>query len=348
MNTTGWFCSYTPLEIIHAANSLPIGIKHDTGAEHEDVLLGDAMCSYVRSCIGGALTNKLDYLDYAVITHSCECMRKLSDGWLYRQEEIKPKLIHVLDVPKIVSNSSIKFFANGLKRLKADLEKIFGEITKESLIKSIEKYNEARDLIFKIQELRKQKDTPVTGIEAEQIFSGFASKPVEEFNQLAKEFIELKKELSSKTDSPRVMIIGGPGNKSLISTIEKAGGLCVVENMCTAVRSIPNPITNEEDPVSYLAKLYLEKTPCPRMLGEKSRQAVNDATKLASDYSVDGVIYFSMKFCANMQMQSAHMKNDNIFNVPMKVIEGDISSEINEREVQSFIKRLKKRRKRQK
>jgi hypothetical protein len=52
-----------------------------------------------------------------------------------------------------------------------------------------------------------------------------------------------------------------------------------------------------------------------------------------------------MKFCANMMIQWALLKNDNLLDVPVKVIEGDIRSEVNTREVQSFIKRLKKRRK---
>lgn len=345
MEKTGWFCSYTPVEIIDAAGTLPAGIKYDSGAEHEDVLLGDSMCSYVRSCMGGALTNKYDDLSGVVIAHSCECMRRLSDGWEFRQHEIKPELIHILDIPKVVSDSSIKFFAGGIKRMKEDLENKYGEISEDAIRKSIEKYNKIRETFKKIDDLRKKEDTAVTGTEIEQLMSEYFSTDPENFSKKAYEFYESKKDASQPNNLPRVMIIGGPGNSSLIKTIENSGGLSVVENMCTGIRAFADESDPDSDPYKELAKMYLEKTPCPRMLGDKAREGIDEISSLAEEYNVDGILYFSMKFCANMQMQWALLKNNNSSKIPIKVIEGDISSEINEREIHSFIKRLKKRRK---
>jgi benzoyl-CoA reductase/2-hydroxyglutaryl-CoA dehydratase subunit BcrC/BadD/HgdB len=345
LKKTGWFCTYTPVELIHAANSIPYGIRSDSKAEHEDVLLGDSMCSYVRSCMGGALTNSYDDLTGVVIAHSCECMRRLSDGWMFRQEQIKPKLIHILDIPKIVSESSIKFFAGALKRLKKDLEKEYGPISEENILESIEKYKITRNLFSQIEEMRKKTDTPITGIEVESLLNDYFVMPVEVFNEKLKKFIESKKDLKSDANKPRIMIAGGPGNKSLIKTIEESGALCVAENMCTGSRAFAGDYSDETDPFQLLARLYLEKTPCPRMLGDKSRHKTDELPKMINEYKIDGIIYFSMKFCANMQMDWALLKNHTNIDIPMKVIEGDISSEINEREIYSFIKRLKKRKK---
>ncbi|MCB9482016.1 MAG: 2-hydroxyacyl-CoA dehydratase [Desulfobacteraceae bacterium] len=345
MKKTGWFCTYTPVELIHAANVIPYGIRSDSKAEHEDVLLGDSMCSYVRSCMGGALTNVYDDLSGVVIAHSCECMRRLSDGWKFRQNQIKPKLIHILDIPKVVSESSIKFFASSLKRLKNDLEKEYGPISDESIRSSIEKYKITRTLFKEIDDLRKNENTSITGIEIEELVNDYFAIPVEVFNEKLKKFIDSKKDSDSPDSRPRVMIAGGPGNKSLIKTIEESGGLCVAENMCTGLRAFAGTYGEEKDPFDLLARLYLDKTPCPRMLGEKSREKTQELPQLINDYKVDGIIYFSMKFCANMQMDWALLKNHTNLDIPMKVIEGDISSEINEREVYSFIKRLKKRKK---
>lgn len=345
MKKTGWFCTYTPVELIHAANVIPFGIRKDSRAEHEDVLLGDSMCSYVRSCMGGALTNAYDDLNGVVIAHSCECMRRLADGWMFRQEQIKPRLIHILDIPKIVSESSIKFFAGSLKRLKNDLESHYGPISNESIFESIEKYKITRSLFKEADNLRKDISTPVTGMEIEELMNDYFAMPVEVFNEKMKKFIDSKKGIKNSGSKPRVMVIGGPGNKSLVKSIEDSGGICVAENMCTGLRAYSGSYGDEKDPFELLARLYLEKTPCPRMLGEKSRQKTNELPKIIDEYKIDGIVYFSMKFCANMQMDWALLKNDTVTDLPMKVIEGDISSEINEREIYSFIKRLKKRKK---
>ncbi len=346
MNNVGWFCTYTPIEILHAAGTCPIGIKSDSGAEHEDVVLGDSICSYVRSSMGGALTGAYDDLAGVVIAHSCECMRRLADGWLYRQEEIKPKMLHLLDVPKIVTNSSITFFANGLRRMKEDLEAQFGPISDDSLRASMTLFHKTRSLFNTIDALRKEDAPAITGTEVEKLIATSWEMPREAFNDHLEAFIDGKKDQVGNTDAPRIMVIGGPGNGSLIKTIESTGGLSVVEHMCTGLRAFTgNPVFNE-DPYRELAALYLDGTPCPRMLGDKAREAICEIESMAKEYKVDGIIYYSMKFCANMQMQWALLKNDIPIDVPMKVLEGDISSEINAREVQSFIKRLKKRRKR--
>lgn len=348
MKKVGWFCSYTPIEIISAAGLIPVGIKTDSKAEHEDVLLGDSICSYVRSCMGGALTGVYDDIDAVIIAHSCECMRRLGDGWVYRQKEITPQLIHVLDIPKVVSKSSINFFANAIKMMKSDIEKHFGKISDDDLKEAIKKYNKTRQLFSEIDEIRKNEDSPITGVEVEELILEFYETPVDEFNKKLSNFLESKKEASGERDRPRVMIIGGPGNKSLIKAIENSGGLSVIENMCTGLRSYCAQLNEEEDSYKQLAATYLSKTACPRMLGSKSKETIQEILELLTEYKVDGVLYYSMKFCANMQMQWAHLKNDVETVIPMKVIEGDISSEVNEREIHSFVKRLKKRRKRKK
>ena len=103
----GWFCAYTPIEIMDAAGLTPYGIREDWGEAYEDVYLGDSMCSYVRSCLEGALSGAYDFLDEVVIAHSCECMRRLYDAWLFKQEEIKPKRVFFLDVPRVKSEPAM-------------------------------------------------------------------------------------------------------------------------------------------------------------------------------------------------------------------------------------------------
>ncbi|MFO7839580.1 MAG: 2-hydroxyacyl-CoA dehydratase family protein, partial [Desulfosalsimonadaceae bacterium] len=266
MEKVGWMCSYTPVELIDAAGAVPVGIKSDSGAEHEDVLLGDSVCSFARSCMGGALTGVYDDLKGVVIAHSCECMRKLADGWQFRQLDIKPELIHILDVPKVVSESSIIFFAKQLQRFQTVLEQRFGEISPDALRRSIAKYNRTRELFGKIEEMRKEKAPPVSGREMEELVSAFFHTPADQLHPRLEEFIASKKAETVEKELPRVMLIGGPGNSSLIPAIENAGGLSVAEHMCTGFRSYAAPVQNDEDPLLQLSRMYLSKTACPRML----------------------------------------------------------------------------------
>ncbi|MGD0211232.1 MAG: 2-hydroxyacyl-CoA dehydratase family protein, partial [Desulfomonilia bacterium] len=78
----GYFCSYTPEEIIHAAGIHPMrlfGAKDDTGIA--DRHLQAYCCSLVRGALADVLSGRLNYLDGAVFPHTCDSIQRLSDIW---------------------------------------------------------------------------------------------------------------------------------------------------------------------------------------------------------------------------------------------------------------------------
>jgi len=81
-NVLGYFCSYTPEEIIHAAGVHPMrlfGAQGDTGIA--DAHLQAYCCSLVRGALSDVLSGTLDYLDGAVFPHTCDSIQRLSDIW---------------------------------------------------------------------------------------------------------------------------------------------------------------------------------------------------------------------------------------------------------------------------
>ena len=80
------------------------------------------------------------------------------------------------------------------------------------------------------------------------------------------------------------------------------------------------------------------------MIGEYSMEGLFELKRLVDEFKVDGIIYCSVKFCSNMQAGWPLFKEELQAGVPMKFLEGDMEAGINEREVQSFIKKLARRR----
>ncbi|OHD64872.1 MAG: hypothetical protein A2176_06075 [Spirochaetes bacterium RBG_13_51_14] len=338
----GWFCSYTPIELIEAAGCEPYGIREDSGCGHEDVYLGDSMCSYVRSCFGGALTGSYDFLQGVVITHSCECMRRLYDGWRFKQDEIGPECLYFIDVPRVCNERSVAFFARQLERFKHDLEMRYGPISEKALAESIGMYNRTRELFNRAQEMRKSDNPPMSGVEVRRLVRESVTLPRVEFNAKLEAFLD-EREGTGGHAGPRIMIYGGPGNPALPEVIEAAGGVVVYENMCNGLRQTDTLVDFDEDPLMALSRRYLSKIPCARMLGSHAEHGLEQIARTVDEYRIDGIVYHSIKFCSSMQSHAAIIKNELETGVPVKVIEGDIGSEINERELHSFMRNLGRR-----
>ncbi len=139
------------------------------------------------------------------------------------------------------------------------------------------------------------------------------------------------------------MIYGGLANSRLVEAVEEAGGVVVCENTCNGLRQFGEPSHPVQDPLQWLSGYYLGKTPCPRMIGEHGMQGLKDLKTLALQYNADGIIYYSIKFCANIQAALPIIKDELSEQLPLKILEGDSSSEINERELQSFVNKLRRR-----
>lgn len=339
----GWFCTYTPVEIIEAAGVDPYGVRANSDKAHEDVYLGDAMCSYVRSCLGGALIGDYDFLDGVVIAHSCECMRRLYDGWIFKQEDIKPECLSFIDVPRTCTEKSIDFFATEIERLKEKLEERYGEITRKALSETLARSAYTSELLSLVNETRKSYSPLVTGSQVQELMIRSMTTPREQFNTELEAILHRKTAPADHSGKPRIMIYGGPASPSLIDAVEESGGIVVLEHMCNGLRQIRPDTGQEVDPYRYLARSYLSKPPCPRMVGEHSIFGLTEIRKMVKEYRVAGIIFFSIKFCSNSQAFWPMFKDTLTADVPVKMLEGDVTPDINVREVQSFVKKLSRR-----
>lgn len=345
----GWFCTYTPEEILHAAGYDAFGIRTSSGSEDADVYLGRGLCSYVHSCFGGAVDNKYDFLDAVVIAHCCECFRRMYDGWQMWNDQVQPKTAYLIDVPTVTNEESVEYFRKNLLRFVKVIEEHCGrEITEESLIESINLHNETRDLLSRLYETRKRDTTPVSGTQVLEILEKSMTAPKEEFNR---NFEPLLQELEEAKEGVfdgnrfRILIYGGVGNPEMTKFIEKdeTGGIVVCEDACNGLRYFDRKVdlSKDKDPIKALSKRYLSKAPCPRMAGQHGEKVPDNLLELVKEYKIDGVICYITKFCENLLWEYPFIQEKlEEHNVPLKRLEGDISGDIRKIEIKSFLELL--------
>ncbi|MEW6615992.1 MAG: 2-hydroxyacyl-CoA dehydratase family protein [Thermodesulfobacteriota bacterium] len=294
----GFFCSYIPEEILHAAGIFPYRIKATgcTNTPAADAFLSAVNCSFARSCLELALEGGYWFLDGVVSMNSCEHIRRLYD---ILKRKVKTPYYHFLSVPHKTDEEAVNWYRDELAIFKAGLEKAFDvSITEESIRKSIAVYNETRDLLRKVYEFRQRGNPLLTGKEAHEIVVAAMSTPKEDYNRLLKGLLEeVGKRKGISTHSPRLMVMGSViDDPDYIGIIEGMGCLVVTDALCFGSRYFWEPVKTNGDLMECLARSYLKRPVCPRM-SEDIGQIVTYTKGMVEKFNVDGVIMERIRCC---------------------------------------------------
>jgi len=295
----GYFCSYTPEEIIHAAGLHPVRLFGSRG----DFSLADRhlqpyCCSLAKGALTDVLAGKLDFLDGAVFPHTCDTIQRLSDIW--RLNTHFPFFADVVLPVKLNSQSALTYMEEVLARFRHDLERGFGiTVTDDDLGKSIRTYNQIRSRLGRVADLRSKYPGALS---ARDVHIIIRSSMIRDRDELAGRLDAVLQELESALPGKpgagkRVMLAGSICNHpDIYSLLEKSGAEVVREDLCTGSRYFEGLISDQGDPVKALAKRYFERIICPAKHSTTSARGEN-LVKSAREHDVRGVIFLQLKFC---------------------------------------------------
>jgi benzoyl-CoA reductase subunit C len=292
----GWSCTYTPEEVIYAANALPVMVFGNVeSTKLADVHLPVNTCSFARSCFNSALKGDYDYLDGFVASSSCDNRDKIFDMWRYH---VKIPFVHFINTPHTRTERAHNFFYEEILRFKISLERAFGKIISDAALKSaIRVYNENRLLLKKVYDLRRKEPPLISGVEALEIVLSSMATSKEEHNKLLSNLLA---EVSNRADPPkggvRLLVSGSVmDNPELLKIVESAGGSVVADDWCTGSRYFWDLVDSDSDPLRAIAKRYLSKIPSSFMLEHEER--FRHTVEMAKQFDVEAAIIFVLKFC---------------------------------------------------
>ena len=344
----GFMCTYVPEEILYAANILPVRLRAPNCVEttSADVYLSHLNCTFIRSCLQFTLEDKYKFLDGLVFTNSCDHVRRMYD--ILR--EIRPTdfpLLYLISVPHKVDDDLISWFRDELDRFKESVEKTFGvKITDASLRNAIDVYNETRSLLRQLYDLRKGKNPPLTGAEALSVIVAGFSLPKNVYNELLRRLLDELGEREGISDyRARLMIAGSGGcdNPAYLQVMEDLGGLIVTDSLCFGSRYFWEPVEVDNDPLLSLAKSYLNRPSCPRMVDNAGERS-DYIKQMVNDFNVDGVVFQRIRYCDLWGGQLLYLEKEmKESSIPMLSIDREYSlgavGQLRTR-VQAFLERI--------
>ncbi|AHM57109.1 YjiM [Peptoclostridium acidaminophilum DSM 3953] len=315
-NVVGIFCTYTPKEIIMAADAVAVGL---CGTSEEPIPdaekdLPRNLCPLIKSSYGFAMTDKCPYFyfsDLLVGETTCDGKKKMFE----LLGEIKP--VHVMQLPQTYDCSeALRLWKNEIIKLKERLEKDLGvEITDEKLRAAIKLRNQERKVLKEFYDLSMACPPPMSGYEMHQLLYGSEFK----FDRL--EFIESMRGIIDKIKSeyeagsrpisdkaPRIMVTGCPTGgvaDKVIKAIEDSGGVVVCYENCGGAKEKETLVDESKDCYDALSEKYLNIA-CSVMSPNDARYEL--LSELADRFKVDGVVEIVLQACHTYNVEAFQVK----------------------------------------
>lgn len=309
-----------PEELLDAAGFFPLRMifgGNDDLMDASHNFLPPSTCAFAQSCIGLFSTKPnafsfLDLIDYFIVSNHC-----VSDICV---SEVISKYFKIprLDfyVPYTNNKSSLKYFKLELLELKKRLESITGtEITNEKIFENINKYNEFKKVLLKVNELE------IIGSEKLKILHR-AMLYGPEFQSDLEKFIRYVRENPSPLlETSKDVLFTGCSifvNDNLVDLIEEGGGNIIFFDTWIGSHYYSqiideNNMRTEKDPLDLFVlkfknNIYGDHT-VPNFLEQKVALIENYYQKYTKTKGRKlGVINHIIKFCDHISLLSSFLK----------------------------------------
>ncbi len=308
IKVVGSLCMYVPEEIIHASGLIPIRLAH--GGEVEIQSTGERyirqyVCPFARATVGYRAEETNPYhksVDALAEAYTCDAMRFTLECWhhYFKVPTFLLGLPRAIGGPEYYRSQALEYFTNEINWFKKELENLSGKNISEASIKeSIDLYNSIRERLREMYEYLKEDSSPIGWEDAFKIVhAGFSLDAKKYLGALEELCGSLKEKEIEEKEGPRLLITGSimaAGDYKIINILNEIGGNVAVDNLCTGSRSFWDLVENSGDPIRALADRYLKIPACARSpYADKRLEFLSDLIK---DYRVDGVIYYTIKFC---------------------------------------------------
>jgi benzoyl-CoA reductase/2-hydroxyglutaryl-CoA dehydratase subunit BcrC/BadD/HgdB len=341
----GYFCMFTPIELILAADAIPVRIN---SGWYDTTKLGDRVvpcevCPIIRSTIGTqmmGLSPLMEQCDALVCALTCDGMAKLSEVLSDR------KTVWTLSPPRIKdSKQSMELWGKEIREMKKKVEDLTGNlITGEKLRSAIVTMQKASKAFHRLQDLRKGPPV-IMGRDAmlvNQTSTWDDIKRWTEHTDLLCAELEGRvksKEWACKPSTVRVMLTGTPifwpDNWKVPTLIEEATpqGVLVADELCSSDRLLYDPVGvdqwNTKDMLDGISERYLMASTCPYFTSaDGNEDRVNWLVNRIKESKVDGVIYSVVRGCMLYAMEYTRVRRAlDRLGVPVYYLDTDYTRE---------------------
>jgi benzoyl-CoA reductase/2-hydroxyglutaryl-CoA dehydratase subunit BcrC/BadD/HgdB len=322
----GYFCTYTPVEIIHASGFLPLRIMGGSGQVREAYsLTPNFICPYMRLIMDKALRGEYGFLSGLVQGYTCDVACGLMNIW---KENIDGELYHSMPLPYNDNSNSREFFRSAIMELVDKLAAIGGKFSEVALEQTLNLYGSIRTQVINLYHMRYERRLPLSASAFLYIVQAGFVTPAEDYLKILGALsLKLQGAKTHETDGIPVLISGSLIEEPrILEILEETGLQVVADDLCTGIRNFHPPMGQGKDPIERLIDRYLHRLPCPARVRAKDR--TSPFMEMIRRSGAKGVVFLLQKFCtphlADYPMLSNELKKAGIPNILIEIEESGI------------------------
>lgn len=319
----GYFCTYTPVEIIHACGFLPVRIMGEPGAvEKAYSLAPDFICPFMKRALEKALSGRYRFLSGLVQGYTCDVACGMIDIW---KENIGGNLYHQLPLPYNNTPEARVYFRAELLSFVRKAEAAGGRFSPEKLEACLDLYEDIRRSMLELFDLRHASRLPLSAADLHTVVqAGFVCEPAIYLDMLRGLHSSLT-ELPLPAGGGIPILVSGSliESAACLEAIENMGARIVADDLCSGYRHFQPAGGRGNDPLDRLMDRYLNRFPCPSR--SRATERCHHLKDLLERSGARGVLFLLQKFCtphlADEPMLSEQMQASGIPSIRLEMDE---------------------------
>ncbi len=332
----GAFCTYVPEEIVTALGSSCVGLcgGAEVAFEAAEQYLPHNTCALIKSSLGFKLGKVCPYFeasDLVIGETTCDGKKK------YYEILGEMADVYVMQLPQMKQEADREMWRGEVRRFTAKMEELTGEkLELDRLKEAVKVSNDKRKAMQRLAEVRKAAPPVISGKDALFINQiAFLDEPRRFANKVNELCDELEKRAAAgegvaEASAPRILLSGCPmaiPNWKVPHIVESAGGAIVMEELCTGSRYyshlVDEAAADLDKMLDNIADSYLD-IDCAVFTPNDER--AENIVRMAKEYSVDGVMYYSLLFCSPYSVEAYKVRKAvEGAGVPLLYVETDYS-----------------------
>lgn len=299
----GCYPVYSPVELIHAAGMLPIGIVgggNRLEIAHADSRFQSFVCSIVKSTLELGMTDRLGFLDGIVFHSICDPARNL--GSVYKRNFPRLMVEYIHFPQNMTSPHTVDYLAAEYHRLLKSYAELSGRAAdEEALRRSIRIYNEQRRLLRELYAIRAASPQNLSTVEAYVLMRMATLMPPDEHVAMLKDALAAIRRRDEKPkDRIKVVLEGSFCEQppiELIEGLEAAGCYILDDDFLIGWRFFGEDIPTDGDPVRALAESYLRRSVYSGVKHDTRERKSKHLIDKVKETGAAAVVILAAKFC---------------------------------------------------
>jgi len=299
----GCFPVYTPVEIIHAAGMLPVGLfggGNTIELANADARFQSFVCSIAKTTLEMGFQGRLKLLDGTIFSSICDVARNLSSVMARNFPELQVEYIH--HAQNMTSPAAVDYVESEFARIQRNMERLAGHpVTQEALAASLKTYNRIRGALRDLYRIRRESPHLISTVELYVLArSGTLVPPEEHLGELGEVLALLPARRDRPKDRVRVVIESAFCEQpplDLLQVVEDAGCYIVDDDLLTGWRWFVEDVPEALPPLRALAESYITRSVYSSVRHDGPRTRTAGLVEKVRRADAQAVIFMPAKFC---------------------------------------------------